>query len=140
MDKVEREISINAPIKTVWKVITNPGQWFGDESELDLRIGGKGKVTWRSYGDCPLEVVKLNEPEHFAFAWISPDDETRSTNQKTLVEFNLSEHNGKTNLKLTESIYGNQELNEQQKTSLFDKHSSGWDTFTESIKKRAEED
>ncbi len=139
MDKIEREIIINAPIKTVWKIVTNPGQWFGDEAELDLRVGGKGNVTWRSFGECPLEVVKLDEPDLFAFAWIAPDEETRSTNQKTLVEISLSEDDGKTNLHLTESIYEEQVFSDDQKKILFGKHSSGWGIFVESIKKHAEE-
>ncbi len=138
-DHIEKEITIDAPIGRVWKVITDPRQWFGDEAELDLRIGGKGKVIWRSYGECPLEVIKLNEPELFAFSWISPDEEARSTNQKTLVEFNLSEQNGKTQLRLTESIFEEQVFSEEQKKSLFGKHNSGWGTFVESIKQHAED-
>lgn len=140
MDKIEREITINAPIKTVWNIVTSPGQWFGDEGELDLKMGGKGKVAWASFGECPLEVIKLREPELFAFAWIAPDDEARSTGQKTLVEFNLSEENGTTSLHLTETVYGEQLFSDGQKQSLFDKHSSGWGMFTENIRQRAEEE
>lgn len=139
MDKIEREITINAPIKTVWSIVTDPAQWFGDEAELDLKVGGKGKVAWASFGECPLEVTELREPDFFAFAWISPDEEARSTNQKTLVEFSLSEENGKTSLRLTESVYGEQLFSDGQKQSLFDKHRSGWGMFTENIRQRAEE-
>ena len=48
-DKIEREISIQAPIATVWEVITKPeyiSQWFGSQVEIDLRRGGKGKLIW----------------------------------------------------------------------------------------------
>jgi uncharacterized protein YndB with AHSA1/START domain len=139
MDKIEREVTINAPIKTVWGVVTDPGKWLGEEGELDVKVGGKGKVAWKSFGECPLEVIKLNEPEFLAFAWIAPDDETRSTSQKTLVEINLSEANGQTHLRLTESVYGDQLFSDDQKNSIFGKHSSGWGNFAENIKRRAEE-
>lgn len=137
-DKIEREITINAPIKTVWQVVTSPGQWFGDRAELDLRPGGKGMVSWDSFGDCPMEVIKLDEPNYFSFAWIAPDEETRSVGQRTLVEFKLSEDTGVTKLRLTESGFGEQLFSDEQKKSLFGKHASGWGHFTEKIKQRAE--
>jgi uncharacterized protein YndB with AHSA1/START domain len=138
-DKIEQEITINAPINTVWKVVTNPSQWFGDKAELDLKEGGKGTVSWEQFGDCPLEVIKMEQPNYFSFAWIAPDKETRSVGQQTLVEFNLSEEDGVTKLLLTESGYGDQLFGEEQKKSLFAKHISGWGHFTKQIKKHAEE-
>ena len=47
-DTIEQEISIQAPIATVWQVITQPeyiSQWFGSQVEIDIRPGGKGKLT-----------------------------------------------------------------------------------------------
>lgn len=137
-EKIEKEISINASISTVWKVVTNPGLWFGDNAVLDLRVGGIGTVSWKQFGDCPLEVIRIKEPNHFSFAWIAPDEETRSVGQQTLVEFNLSENNGVTKLLLTESGYGEQVFTEEEKKSLFAKHVSGWGHFTEKIKQLAE--
>lgn len=138
-DRIEKEITINAPISTVWKVVTDPGKWFGDKAEIDLRVGGKGMVSWEKYGDCTLEVIKLEEPSCFSFAWISPDEEARSVGQQTLVEFNLTEENGRTKLQLTESIFGEQLFGDEQKESLFGKHVSGWGHFAERIKQFAEE-
>lgn len=139
MDTIEREITIAAPIQTVWNVITDPGRWLGEEGALDLKVGGKGRVAWKSYGECPLEVIKLHEPEFLAFAWIAPDDEARSVGQKTLVAITLSEADGETHLRLTESVYGEQLFSDDQRDSLFDKHSSGWSVFAENIKRQAEE-
>lgn len=137
-DRIEREIIINAPVKTVWKVVTNPGQWFGDEAELELRAGGKGKVSWKEYGEAPLEVIKLDEPNYFSFAWIGPDEETRGPGQRTLVEFELSEEDGSTKLYLTESVYEKQLMSDDQKESLFGKRFNGWGYFTDKIKQQAE--
>jgi uncharacterized protein YndB with AHSA1/START domain len=138
-DVVEREITIKAPIGTVWKVITNPSQWFGDKADLELKPGGKGTVSWDDYGDAPMEVVKLDEPSYFSFAWIGPDEETRGTGQQTLVEFTLSEDGESTKLHLTESIYDKQLMSDEQKESLFGKRSGGWGYFTGIIKQQAED-
>lgn len=137
-DKIVKEVTINAPISSVWKTVTRIDQWFGDKAVLELKEGGKGKVSWEQFGDCPLEVIKINEPDYFSFSWIAPDEETRSVSQRTLVEFNLTEEGGSTKLRLTESGYGEQLFSEEQKKSLFAKHISGWGHFTEQIKKLAE--
>jgi uncharacterized protein YndB with AHSA1/START domain len=138
-DKLVREVTINAPIATVWKVVTNPSQWFGDKAEIDLKPGGKGVVSWKEYGEAPLEIIKLDEPHCFSFAWIAPDEETRETGQRTLVEFTLSEEGESTKLYLTESVYDKQLISDEQKESLFGKHSGGWGYFAGKIKEQAED-
>lgn len=140
-DKIEQEIIINAPVATVWEVITKPehiSKWFSDKVEIDLRKGGKGKLSWENWGEAPLEVVELNEPNRFAFTWISADEETRSTNQQTLVEFKLTEESNGTKLLLIESIFDKLKLSDTQKEALFKKHTGGWKTFAERIKNYAE--
>ena len=140
-DKIEQEITINAPIATVWKVITSPEhitKWFSDKVEIDLRKGGKGKLSWEKFGESPLEVTALDEPTLFAFTWIAADEETRSTNQQTLVEFRLVEDADSTKLHLTESIFGKLQLTDKQKDNIFEKHSSGWSFFAERLKQHAE--
>ncbi|HEU5004509.1 MAG TPA: SRPBCC domain-containing protein [Candidatus Saccharimonadales bacterium] len=137
-DKIDCEITINAPIETVWKVVTDPAQWFGDRAIVDLRPGGKGTVGWDKFGDCPMEVIELDEPKLFSFTWIAPDEETRSVGQKTLVKFKLSKDAEGTKLHLTESGYGEQLFSDEQKKSLFGKHISGWGHFTGHIKQLAE--
>ncbi len=138
-DKIKQEIIINAPITTVWNVVTDPGQWFGDKAELDLKVGGTGKVSWEEYGAAPLKVVKLEKPRYFSFAWIGPDEETRTTGQETLVEIELSKTGSGTKLHLTESVYNQQLMSDEQKESLFGKRSGGWGYFAEKIKRQAEE-
>ncbi|HET7060180.1 MAG TPA: SRPBCC domain-containing protein [Candidatus Saccharimonadales bacterium] len=137
-NKIEREITINATMSTVWKVVTDPGQWFGDKADLDLRVGGRGTVSWEKFGECPMEVIDIDEPKYFSFSWVSPDEEARSVSQKTLVEFRLSEEDGVTKLQLTESCFGEQLFSDEQKKSLFGKHASGWGHFAERIKQCAE--
>jgi uncharacterized protein YndB with AHSA1/START domain len=48
-DAIERDILIEAPVQTVWSVVTEPGQiskWFSDTAELDARPGGEGLLSF----------------------------------------------------------------------------------------------
>ncbi|HXR49791.1 MAG TPA: SRPBCC domain-containing protein [Verrucomicrobiae bacterium] len=140
-DKLEQQIIINAPITTVWAVLTRPEhiiKWFSDRVDIDVRPGGKGLLSWDTYGDAPLEVVRVDEPNLFSFAWVGADEETREADQQTLVEFRLTEVAGGTKLLLTETIYGKLKLTEEKKNSLFEKHRSGWSVFADRIKQHAE--
>lgn len=50
---VEKTLHFQASRERVWKAITDPTElamWFGDEAELDLRVGGNGAMTWESHG------------------------------------------------------------------------------------------
>ena len=41
-DKVDRDVLIDAPIETVWPLISEPrhvGSWFSDEATFDSRPG-----------------------------------------------------------------------------------------------------
>ncbi|GHO64291.1 hypothetical protein KSC_031830 [Ktedonobacter sp. SOSP1-52] len=60
-EKIEREISIAAPIATVWEVITKPEyirQWFGSQVEIDVRRGGKGKLIWGEDVEAPWKLSR----------------------------------------------------------------------------------
>ncbi|MBS1864253.1 MAG: SRPBCC domain-containing protein [Actinobacteria bacterium] len=42
-DSIEREVRIEAPVETVWSIVTEPEQiarWFASSAEVDLRPGG----------------------------------------------------------------------------------------------------
>jgi len=141
-DKIEQQITIDASPTTVWSVLTDPkyiSKWFSEKAEIDLKKGGRGKLSWESLGDAPLEVIEVNEPHLFSFAWVSPDKETQSANQQTLVEFKLTKDGDSTLLHISEIVYGEQKFSDEQKTSLFAKHTSGWEFFAGRLKQQAEE-
>src|ERR1700692_2881620 len=86
-DTIEREISIQAPIATVWEVITRPeyiSQWFGSQGEIDVRPGEKGRLIGGEDFEAPLEIVEVEKPHRFSFLWVAPDEETKATQQQTL--------------------------------------------------------
>jgi hypothetical protein len=58
-DRIERDVVIEAPIETTWRIVTEPkyvSQWFCDKAEIDPRPGGKGFLHWDEHGTSPLQV------------------------------------------------------------------------------------
>ena len=53
-DKIEREVTIAAPIERVWSILTEAehiGGWFADAgAEIDLRPGGALVMHWAEHG------------------------------------------------------------------------------------------
>ncbi|GHO70443.1 hypothetical protein KSC_093350 [Ktedonobacter sp. SOSP1-52] len=140
-DKIEREISIQAPIATVWEVITKPeyiSQWFGSQVEIDVRRGGKGKLIWGEDFEAPLEIVEVERPHLFSFLWVAPDEETKSTHQQTLVAFRLTEDGAETKVRFTESGFEKLEMTAEQKANLMAKHTPGWGDFLSSLQRCAQ--
>ena len=140
-DKIEREISIQAPIATVWEVITKPeyiSQWFGSQVEIDLRRGGKGKLSWGEDMEAPLEIVEVEKPHLFSFLWVAPDEETKPTHQQTLVEFRLTEDGAETKVCFTESGFEKLEITAEQKANLIANHTPGWVDFLTKLQRCAQ--
>ena len=140
-EKIEREISVQAPIATVWDVITKPeyiNQWFGSQVEIDVRPGGKGKLSWGEDVEAPLEIIEVEKPHHFSFLWVAPDEETKPTQQQTLVAFRLTEDGAATKLSFTESGFEKLEITAAQKANLIANHTPGWEDFLSKLQRCAQ--
>lgn len=126
---IEKEILIEAPVEVVWRVITEPKQireWFTDQAEVDLRVGGKGVLTPRQGEPFLLQVEALEPPRRFAFRWVRrPDTVVRSDNS-FLVEFILQAENGHTRLRVVESGFETIDWSDDDKASYADDHAQGW--------------
>jgi uncharacterized protein YndB with AHSA1/START domain len=139
-DTIEREISIQAPIATVWEVITKPeyiSQWFCRQAEIDLRPGGKGTLSWEDF-EAPLEIVEVDRPHLLSFLWVAPDEETKPTHQQTLVQFRLTEDGAETKVRLIESGFEKLEMTAEQKANLMANHTPGWGEFLSSLQRCAQ--
>ena len=140
-DTIEREISIQAPIATVWNVITQPeyiSQWFGSQVDIDVRPGGKGTLIWGEGVEAPLEIVEVEKPHLFSFLWVAPDEETRATHQQTLVAFRLREDGVGTTLSFTESGFEQLAMTAEQKATLIANHTSGWGDILSTLQRCAQ--
>jgi uncharacterized protein YndB with AHSA1/START domain len=132
-DRIDREISIAAPVDRVWAVLTEPehvGSWFGQGSpaEVDLRPGGTMVLDHGEYGIFRTRIEKVDPPHYLAYRWASayPGEAATDTNS-TLVEFTLTPDGEGTRLTLSESGFASLSIPpERVSTAGYDSHSAGW--------------
>jgi len=124
-DRIERDITINAPVERVWELITQPehvGRWFGDAgAEIDLRPGGAMSLSWADHGTVHGRVERVEPMTLFSYRW-----EVASAGT-TLVEFTLAASGDGTRLHVTESGFDALEGTEEKRRALYDDHVGGWD-------------
>ena len=91
MDDIEREIVIDAPVATVWGLVSEAGWWIGDgdrsRQTRSREADDVDVVTDPRYGSFRIRTEKSDPPRYVAYRWLDDGDE-RAT---TLVEFWLSE-------------------------------------------------
>jgi len=97
LDRIARQIDIDAPAERVWELIARPGWYINDgavDAEPDLRHeDGVTVVCHPSLGEFRFRTVELDKPRYAAFRWIGTpyrDDSAPST----LVEFWIDERDG----------------------------------------------
>ncbi|HEX4657942.1 MAG TPA: SRPBCC family protein [Streptosporangiaceae bacterium] len=139
-DAIEKEILIDAPVETVYRVITEPSQisqWFSDTAELDPVPGGEGTLVFDDWATSQLAVVRLTvqaaePPQRFCFRWDYPDGEQPHEGNSLLVEFALTAEGGGTRLRVTESGFTALRGSAQEK---YDAHNKGWDVHLASLQR-----
>lgn len=151
-DAIEKEILINAPVETVYRVITEPdqiSQWFSDAAELDPRPGGEGILTFEDRATSNrmavrLRVVSADPPHRFAFRWDYPDGEQPRESNSTLVEFTLTAEGAEaggaaggvsTRLRVTESGLAGLERPGLDRDGYYEAHDKGWDAHLASLER-----
>lgn len=139
---IERDILIEAPVETVWGVLTEPGQmsqWFCDAARIDLRPGGEGTLTFGDRATSQQVTVRLRvetaEPPHrFAFRWDHPTGTEPHPGNSLLVEFTLTAEGAGTRLRVTESGFTGLDRPAEDKAAYYDRHSKGWDIHLGSLR------
>jgi len=132
-DRIEREITIAAPVERVWAVLTEPGhvgKWFGQgpPAKVDLRPGGIMHLDHGQYGLFPTRIEKVDPPHYFSYRWASgyPGQEATEHNS-TLVEFTLTPDGDGTLLRVAESGFASLVIPEERRaTASYESHSGGW--------------
>jgi uncharacterized protein YndB with AHSA1/START domain len=129
-DSIERELTLPVPIERAWSAITDPKevrQWFGDQSDFEVRVGGEGFFKW---GDDAhrMRIVALDPPRRFSYRWViqQPDDMSIPFDEMrtTLVEYRLESIPDGTRLMLTESGFAS--FSEEYQESHYTDNSKGW--------------
>lgn len=144
-DRIEREITIAAPVERVWAVLTEPehvGSWFGQgrPTPVDLRPGGTMQLDHGEYGQFPTTIVKVDPPHHFSYRWASahPGEQAVEGNS-TLVEFTLTPDGDGTRLRVVETGFADLVIPEDRAaTAGYESHASGWTGQMDNIKQYTE--
>jgi uncharacterized protein YndB with AHSA1/START domain len=103
---VTRTVHIQATRSAVWAALTQPeliSEWFGDETELDLRVGGKGVLSWDDWGSFRLVIEEVDEPLSLAYRWAREPDADPEPGASTLVRFSLENRVGGVDLTVLET-------------------------------------
>lgn len=138
---IEREIVIDAPIDVVWRVVTEPDQirqWFTDETEIELRVGGTGRLHFQSGDSYQLLIEALEPPRRFAFRWVQPEGSIVRAENSMLVEFTLHPEEGGTRLRVVESGFDSVDWSDPRKQKYADDHTGGWQTILGRLRDHAE--
>ena len=127
--RVEKEILIEAPIEVVWHLVTEPDQirqWFADEAEIDLRVGGKGELGFKGTESYQLQVEAVEPPRRFAFRWVHRPGLIVRDDNSLLVEFILQPEHGSTRLRVVESGFDAIDWSDEEKARYAEDHADGW--------------
>ncbi|MEU0991437.1 SRPBCC family protein [Streptomyces sp. NPDC005953] len=144
-DRIEKEITINAPVARVWAVLTEPehvGSWFGQGSPtpVDLRPGGTMFLDHGEFGQFPTTIVEVDAPHRFAYRWASayPGEQAVDGNS-TLVEFTLTSEGDGTRLRVVETGFSSITIPDDRKDSAsYESHEGGWSEQVVNIQQYAE--
>jgi uncharacterized protein YndB with AHSA1/START domain len=133
MDRIEREVTIDAPPERVWELVTEAehlGRWFGDAgAEVDLRPGGVLALHWSEYGTSMGRIEAVEPTRLFAFRWApfkDPGGVEPTESNSTRVEFTLSAEGDGTRLRVVESGFELLDCSEEQRGRNLDGNTEGW--------------
>ncbi|MGW6316411.1 ATPase [Streptomyces sp. NPDC055099] len=97
LDRISRQIDIDAPAERVWELIARPGWYINDgtvDGDPDLRHEGDVAVLRHpTLGEFRFRTVTLDKPRYASFRWIGTPSRDEST-PSTLVEFWIDERSG----------------------------------------------
>ncbi len=127
MEKIEKKVTINAPVERVWEALTKQkeiGEWMMMPTTFEPITGKKftfkaeGMENWDGYFHCEVKEVEVNKK--LVYTWNS-----QMINGETLVTILMSEKESKTELTLIHT--GWEKLPVEMRAQMIEGHSKGWD-------------
>lgn len=140
-DRIERQITINAPLDDVWDLVTEPGWWVPTNTDTPADRT-PGSVTVREsekWGRFPVQVVSLDPRTYAAFRWASTfaGEDLRPGNT-TLVEFRVQPVGSAVSVTVVESGFAALEATDDVRSAGLASNTDGWAQELDSLKERAE--
>jgi uncharacterized protein YndB with AHSA1/START domain len=139
-DRIEREVLIDAPIETVWRLVSEPGWWIGDGDRSGHVVTREGElviVDDPRYGRFPVLPVSSDAPRHASYRSAYPGQDPREV-PTTLVEFFLTEKDGGTLLRVVESGFASLDVSAERRAKEIEGNTEGWE-FQLGVAKRDSE-
>ena len=135
-DRIEKQILLKAPRSRVWRALSSAeefGKWFGMNLTGKQFIAGKsvqGSLTYSGYEHLVIDLlIERVEPEHhLSWRWHPAAIDASvdySPEPTTLVEFELSEVDGGTLLRVVES--GFDQIPAARRDEAFRMNTGGWE-------------
>ncbi len=142
-DRIEREITVNAPVERVWPLVSEPGWWIGDgdiSGQKRYREGELNVVEHPRYGKFPVRVEGVEPNRYVSYRWASSAAGAEpGEGNSTLVEFWLSElTGGATLVRVVESGFAALAVSEAERTTSVEGNTDGWTQQLDNLKARAE--
>lgn len=140
-DRIDREITINAPVGRVWALVTEPGWWVGEgeDSGRERRREGGLDVIDSPYGSFPVRVETVEPKTYVAYRWASGfPGEVPAEGNSTLVEFWLTEKDGGTLVRVAESGFSSLAVADEVGNGSFEGNTKGWAQQCELLRTRSE--
>ena len=104
---INQKLELSASREHVWEAITDPdkiAQWFGDEAEIDLGVGGRGVMSWKDHGRYAIRVEEVMPSHRLVWSWVHEPGVAFEEAPSTRVECELTKRdNGGTVLDLRET-------------------------------------
>jgi uncharacterized protein YndB with AHSA1/START domain len=140
-DRIEREITINAPVERVWDLVTVPGWWVPTEAEdpVDHTPGHRTVRKSEKWGAFTVEVVKVDPRTYAAFRWASQfPNEDLAPGRTTLVEFHVKPLADAVSVTVVETGFASLDADDRVRKAGFEDNTEGWELEMNSLKERAE--
>ncbi|MEE2058687.1 SRPBCC domain-containing protein [Rhodococcus artemisiae] len=128
LDRIERQITIDAPATRVWELVAEPGWYINEKQLTEHRLERDGDLTVVHdpvHGAFTFRTVALDEPNYAAFRWLS--DHTDPDSPSTLVEFRLDAvSDTSTVLSVTETGFDSLPGDSAERRAQYEGNVEGW--------------
>jgi uncharacterized protein YndB with AHSA1/START domain len=146
-DRIEKKITLRAPLARVWRALTNAeefGAWFRVKWEGPFALGArvKGRITYPGYEHLVADItIERMEPERlFSYRWHPAAVDAKvdySDEPTTLVEFHLEPAKEGTLLTVVES--GFDRIPVARRGEAFRMNDEGWTEQMKNIERHVAE-
>jgi uncharacterized protein YndB with AHSA1/START domain len=140
-DRIEQQITINAPLDRVWELVSEPGWWVPSTvpPPVDHTPGHQVVRESEKWGRFPVAVVRIEPKTYAAFRWAShaPGAELTPGNT-TLVEFQVERAGDAVRVTVTESGFAALDAPVPDREQAWKDNTGGWQEELGGLKERAE--